>query len=182
MTITYVENNLEGVSGDTKPTNVQSNTLFFETNTGKWFEFNGTDWLVIERANTLIMQGGHVINEPAAVTRYHSWKIQQRATSTSEGLMSLGMPYNGRIKLMEWNLPTHVTFNQGNFTNTFVVRKNGVDSTMSIVYDGVQRGYRYSTMTVEFIATDKITVRRVNGSGTGTMSGNGYLIVEFDPY
>ena len=35
---------LVGLSTDTKPTNVVTNTLFLELDTGTFYYFDGTDW------------------------------------------------------------------------------------------------------------------------------------------
>jgi len=48
MTIVYLASNfLTGVSSDTKPTNVPTNSVFAETNTLKLWLFDGANWNVI---------------------------------------------------------------------------------------------------------------------------------------
>lgn len=45
MTLVYLSGNrIEGVSSDTKPTTVQANAVFYETNTGKTFDLSGGSW------------------------------------------------------------------------------------------------------------------------------------------
>ena len=45
MTIAYISaNELTGVSGDTKPTTVPTNSEFIETDTRTSHLFNGTSW------------------------------------------------------------------------------------------------------------------------------------------
>lgn len=45
MTIVWTSGtSMSGVSGDTKPTTVPTNTQFFETDTGLTFNFNGSTW------------------------------------------------------------------------------------------------------------------------------------------
>ena len=39
--------NLVGLSTDTKPLDVEVNTIFLELNTGDFYYFDGTDWLKI---------------------------------------------------------------------------------------------------------------------------------------
>ena len=46
MTIVYRANEIEGLSSDTKPTTVQLNTAFFETDTLRTYNFNGTVWVL----------------------------------------------------------------------------------------------------------------------------------------
>tara|TARA_R110002074_G_scaffold200603_2_gene368496 strand:- start:98 stop:853 length:756 start_codon:yes stop_codon:yes gene_type:complete len=49
MTIQYLDSNrLTGLSSDTKPTNVQDNSIIVETDTGKRFMFNGNSWKKID--------------------------------------------------------------------------------------------------------------------------------------
>ena len=46
MTLKYLAGNIiSGLSSDTKPTLVQTNALFVETNTQSEFLFNGSSWL-----------------------------------------------------------------------------------------------------------------------------------------
>ena len=45
MTLVYLAGNkIEGLSTDTKPTTVQANAVFYETNTGKTFDLSGGSW------------------------------------------------------------------------------------------------------------------------------------------
>lgn len=44
MTIVYTAAQIQGLAADTKPTDVQTNRKFFETDTGDSFNFNGTTW------------------------------------------------------------------------------------------------------------------------------------------
>lgn len=46
MSITYATRNQEitGLSTDTKPTNVMINTLFLELDTGDFYYYDGSDW------------------------------------------------------------------------------------------------------------------------------------------
>jgi hypothetical protein len=39
--------NLVGLSTDSKPTDVEVNTIFLELNTGNFYYFDGTNWLPI---------------------------------------------------------------------------------------------------------------------------------------
>lgn len=47
MTIVYLAARITGLSTDTKPTNVQTNRLFLETDTGDTFLFDGASWGII---------------------------------------------------------------------------------------------------------------------------------------
>ena len=44
ITLNGSTGNLLGLSTDTKPTNVEINTLFLELDTGDFYYFNGTTW------------------------------------------------------------------------------------------------------------------------------------------
>jgi|32_taG_2_1085360.scaffolds.fasta_scaffold03731_10 hypothetical protein len=44
MTIVYKAYAIEGLEADSKPTNVQTNRRFFETDTGLFYNFNGSTW------------------------------------------------------------------------------------------------------------------------------------------
>lgn len=46
MSVTYATRNQEltGLSTDTKPTNVLTNTLFLELDTGDFYYYDGSDW------------------------------------------------------------------------------------------------------------------------------------------
>jgi hypothetical protein len=44
MTIVWIATGMQGLAADTKPTNVPTNTSFFETDTGLSFNFNGSSW------------------------------------------------------------------------------------------------------------------------------------------
>ena len=45
MTIKYLDSRrVSGLSSDTKPTNVESETIFVETNTANRYWFDGTTW------------------------------------------------------------------------------------------------------------------------------------------
>ena len=46
MTLKYKSSKIEGLSSDTKPTTVQLNTAFFETDTLRTYNFNGTVWVL----------------------------------------------------------------------------------------------------------------------------------------
>ena len=46
MTIIYRANEIQGLSTDTKPTLVPTNTAFFETDTLRTYNFNGTNWVL----------------------------------------------------------------------------------------------------------------------------------------
>lgn len=50
MTLKYKNSKIEGLSSDIKPTNAQANRIFFETNTKKTFDFDGTIW--VERVDS----------------------------------------------------------------------------------------------------------------------------------
>ncbi len=44
MALKYYADRITGLSGDTKPTNVQTDKSFFETDTGLFYNFNGSSW------------------------------------------------------------------------------------------------------------------------------------------
>lgn len=54
MTVTYIGDGIYvGLDGDTKPTNVPTNTLFFETDTGEISKYNGSSYdLIVGRTKT----------------------------------------------------------------------------------------------------------------------------------
>lgn len=55
MTITYLAGKrLQGLSSDTKPTNIQSDSVFLETDTSKTFDFSSGSWT--ERVNTKLLE------------------------------------------------------------------------------------------------------------------------------
>jgi hypothetical protein len=46
MTLKYLAGNMiTGLSSDTKPTNVETNAVFVQTNTQTEFLFNGSSWI-----------------------------------------------------------------------------------------------------------------------------------------
>ena len=46
MTINYLDSKrLQGLSTDTKPTNVQTNSIFEQTDTNTRHWYNGTNWI-----------------------------------------------------------------------------------------------------------------------------------------
>lgn len=55
MTIKYLAGNrISGLSGDSKPTNVPTNSIFLETDTPALFVFNGTIWIGLGATCTII--------------------------------------------------------------------------------------------------------------------------------
>jgi hypothetical protein len=45
MTLVYLSGNrIQGVSGDTKPSNATTNAIFFETDTFKTFDYSSGSW------------------------------------------------------------------------------------------------------------------------------------------
>lgn len=47
ITLNGATANLLGLSTDSKPTNVDKNTLFLELDTGDFYYFDGTEWLKV---------------------------------------------------------------------------------------------------------------------------------------
>ena len=60
MTLVYKASRIEGLSGDTKPTNVPANREFFETDTGLFYNFNGSTWDQVGGTVATVSNGTYV--------------------------------------------------------------------------------------------------------------------------
>jgi len=82
MTLVYKAARIEGLSGDTKPTNVQTNRQFFETDTGLTFNFNGSTWDQVGGGMTVDTSTG-TYNHPNATTEATVLELTDNSLDTT---------------------------------------------------------------------------------------------------
>jgi hypothetical protein len=150
MTVTYLSaNRITGLSSDTKPTNVVTNSIFLETNTPARKLFNGSSWIDLGGGGTM----GVDSNSNAyggAYTYYRSGSIQCKNNVNSgytQCSQSVTIPSGDNIVIATASVGFSKNTNS-NYPIIATVLKDGSSIGSRTLYTGSYRNAGAVTKTV----------------------------------
>ena len=145
MTINYLDSKrLQGLSADTKPTNVQTNSIFIETDTAKRYWYNGTLWKLNLDSDFNFSSATGWVNGTNGGVRYNVANGVLNLDAMSEGVTDNRIYYDlgGSVSDTAWVMrfklvinnyvqgaqPQHLSYSMslcklavaGNVTNSFI--------------------------------------------------------------
>jgi hypothetical protein len=128
MTVEYLSaNRITGLSSDTKPTNVVTNSIFLETNTPARKLFNGSSWIDLGGGGTMGVDS-NATGSGGAYTYYRSGSIQCKNNVTSgytQCSQSVTIPSGDNIVIATASVGYSKATNY-NLNVTSTVLKNGI--------------------------------------------------------
>ena len=173
MTLQYYSSKrIEGLSSDTKPTTAQDDSVFFETDTGKFFDFDLSSTTWTERATASEGETGGQLNLPYNTT------LADYNTHTTSGVSSEGL---GDSETNTWGETGETTFTLGWRDYNYhpcgsyqVDGGNPVDATNVVVEMRVYGYINWAYMKIEEVTSSGTTIAGESGqygsAGTYTLN------------
>lgn len=165
MTITYQSaRRIKGLSSDTKPTTPEIDSIFFETDTGRRFRWNGTVWKNIDLVQTLKFWGSHIYADINSNARRYTGLLPQTVdchydvsdtSKINQGQVTLG--YAGKFLRLGQTIQIINVDRTPRFQTDFTVIKNGTEQSMVLTFASGEDDEKTTTSNqVSFTSTDKI--------------------------